>query len=103
MSSPHVRDTVEQPYIRERAVSIYTMQRAYFEERLFDERHWTRYFQLLARSRINSFVVVFGYEKRRIHGAFVPITSSMSTAFRESNWSALLRINRRAIRPRSAE
>ena len=58
----HVRDTVEEPYIRERAVSIYTMQRVYCEQRLFDEEYWARYCQLLARSRINSFVVVFGYE-----------------------------------------
>lgn len=58
----HVRNTREQPYIRERAVSIYTMQRAYFESRLYNEAHWRRYFDLLAASRINSFVVVFGYE-----------------------------------------
>ncbi len=58
----HVRDTSEQPFLVERAVSMYTMQRAYFEQRLFDERYWERYFDLLARSRINSFVVIFGYE-----------------------------------------
>ncbi len=57
-----VRDVQEQPHIRERAVSIYTMQRAYFESRLFDETHWERYFDMLAESRINSFVVIFGYE-----------------------------------------
>ncbi|MBN2130160.1 MAG: hypothetical protein JW741_11720 [Sedimentisphaerales bacterium] len=58
----HVRDTCEKPYVRERAVSMYTMQRAYFERRLYDEKHWQKYFGMLARSRINSFVVVFGYE-----------------------------------------
>jgi len=57
-----VRDTREAPRVKERAVSIYTMQRRWFEQRLFDERHWQRYFSLLASSRINSFVVVFGYE-----------------------------------------
>jgi len=57
-----VRDTRESPYVRERAVSIYTMQRAYFESRLYDEIYWRRYFGMLAHSRINSFVVVFGYE-----------------------------------------
>ena len=41
---------------------MYTMQRAYFESRLFDENHWKRYFDLLARSRINTFTVIFGYE-----------------------------------------
>ncbi len=57
-----VRDVQETPYVSERAVSIYTMQRAYFESRLFDETHWERYFDLLAESRIDSFVVIFGYE-----------------------------------------
>jgi len=57
-----VHDTVEQPYIRERGVSMYTMQRAYFESRLYDEEQWKRYFDMLAASRINSFVVIFGYE-----------------------------------------
>ena len=58
----HIEDIDEKPYIRERAVSIYTMQRRYFESRLYDEAHWRRYFDQLARSRINSFVVIFGYE-----------------------------------------
>lgn len=52
----------EQPYISERAVSAYTMQRKYFESRLYDAGCWRVYFDLLARSRINSFVVIFGYE-----------------------------------------
>lgn len=58
----HVRDVSEKPYLVERGISIYTMQRAYFESRLYDERHWKRYFDLLSASRINSFVVIFGYE-----------------------------------------
>jgi hypothetical protein len=29
---------------------------------LYDEKYWQSYFDLLAHSRINSFVVVFGYE-----------------------------------------
>lgn len=58
----HVREIAEKPYLKERGVSIYTMQRACFESRLYDARHWERYFDLLAASRINSFVVIFGYE-----------------------------------------
>lgn len=58
----HVRETSESPFLVERGVSTYTMQRAYFQERLYDERYWTRYFDMLAASRINSFVVIFGYE-----------------------------------------
>ena len=57
-----VKELSETPYLKVRGVSTYTMQRAYFEQRLYDERYWTRYFDLLAKSRINSFVVIFGYE-----------------------------------------
>jgi hypothetical protein len=57
-----VRNLAEKPYIAERGVSTYTMQRAYFEQRLYDERYWTRYFDMFAADRINSFVVIFGYE-----------------------------------------
>jgi hypothetical protein len=57
-----VRDLSETPYLAERGISIYTMQRAYFEQRLYDERYWTKYFDMLAADRINSFVVIFGYE-----------------------------------------
>ena len=57
-----VRDLSETPYLAERGISTYTMQRAYFEQRLYDERYWTRYFDMLAADRINSFVVIFGYE-----------------------------------------
>jgi hypothetical protein len=58
----HVRNTSESPFLRERGISIYTMQRAYFERRLYDQEYWKQYFDLLAASRINSFVVIFGYE-----------------------------------------
>jgi len=58
----NVRDVSEKPYIGERGISAYTMQRAYFEQRLYDERYWTRYFDLLATDRLNNFVLIFGYE-----------------------------------------
>lgn len=58
----NVRDVDERPFLAERGVSMYTMHRAYFESRLFDERYWQKYFDLLASSRINNFVVIFGYE-----------------------------------------
>ncbi len=57
-----VRDASETPYLLERGISMYTMHRAYFESRLYDDNHWKRYFDLLARSRINAFTVIFGYE-----------------------------------------
>lgn len=63
-SDPFERVTNQReiPQIGERGVSTYTMQRAYFEQRLYDQRYWTRYFDMLAADRINSFVVIFGYE-----------------------------------------
>jgi hypothetical protein len=58
----HVRDVEEAPRIAERAISIYTMHRGLFERRLRDPECWKRYFDLLARSRLNGLVVIFGYE-----------------------------------------
>ena len=57
-----VRQADEQPFLHERGVSMYTMQRALFEKKLYDETYWRKYFDLLAGSRINTFVVIFGYE-----------------------------------------
>src|SRR6266581_6199424 len=57
-----VHDVQEQPYVRERSLSVYTMNRAYWESRFYDEAYWTRYFDMLAANRFNKFVVVFGYE-----------------------------------------
>jgi len=58
----HVHNTRETPYVQERAISIYTMQRRTFEEHLYDRAYWQAYFARLAQSRINSFAVIFGYE-----------------------------------------
>ncbi len=57
-----LRNTTEKRYLAERGISIYTMQRAYFESRLYDEQYWKRYFDMFAANRINSFVLIFGYE-----------------------------------------
>ena len=57
-----VHDITEQPAVRERSLSVYTMNRAYWESRFYDEAYWTRYFDLLAASRFNKFLIVFGYE-----------------------------------------
>ena len=57
-----VRDTQEKPFAPERALSIYTMNRAYWESRFYDEAYWARYLDLLAQNRFNSLVVIFGYE-----------------------------------------
>ena len=57
-----VKETTEKPEVTERAVSIYTMNRAYWESRFYDEVYWERYLDMLAKNRFNSIVVIFGYE-----------------------------------------
>lgn len=57
-----VKETTESPDVSERAISIYTMNRAYWESRFYDEAYWERYLDMLAQNRFNSVVVIFGYE-----------------------------------------
>ncbi|MBN8824502.1 MULTISPECIES: hypothetical protein [unclassified Spirosoma] len=57
-----LKEITEKPAATERAVSIYTMNRAYWESRLYDEAHWARYLDGLAQNRFNTLVVIFGYE-----------------------------------------
>jgi hypothetical protein len=57
-----VQDVDEKPYLKERGVVMFTMNRAYFESRLFDEQFWERYFDTLAKDRFNRLVLIFGYE-----------------------------------------
>ena len=52
----------ESPDIETRAISTYTMNRNYWELRLWDESYWAAYFDELARNRFNGYVVIFGYE-----------------------------------------
>jgi hypothetical protein len=56
-----VREIIEKPAVKERAISIYTMNRTYWESRFYDEKYWARYLDLLAQNRFNSLVVIFGY------------------------------------------
>ncbi len=57
-----IKDIEEKPDDLQRAISMYTMNRAYFESRLYNKEYWERYFDLLAKDRFNSFVIIFGYE-----------------------------------------
>jgi hypothetical protein len=57
-----VRDVEERPFTPERALSLYTFNRAYWESRFYDEAYWARYLDMLAQNRFNSLVVIFGYE-----------------------------------------
>jgi hypothetical protein len=57
-----VKEITEKPDVPERAISFYTMNRAYWESRFYDEAYWIRYLDLLAQNRFNAMVVIFGYE-----------------------------------------
>ncbi len=57
-----VIEVTEKPDVSERAVSLYTMNRAYWESRFYDTEYWKKYLDLLAENRFNSMVLIFGYE-----------------------------------------
>ena len=57
-----VKEITEKPDVSERAISIYTMNRAYWESRFYDEAYWVRYLDMLAQNRFNTLAVIFGYE-----------------------------------------
>ncbi|MCX6926617.1 MAG: hypothetical protein NT154_25925, partial [Verrucomicrobia bacterium] len=57
-----VREVAEKPFTTERALSLYTFNRAYWESRFYDGAYWARYLNMLAQNRFNSLVVIFGYE-----------------------------------------
>ncbi|MBN2862786.1 MAG: hypothetical protein JXN62_06470 [Bacteroidales bacterium] len=57
-----VEEITELPDVPDRAVSMYTMNRAYWESRFYDENYWKSYLDMLARNRFNSLVIIFGYE-----------------------------------------
>ena len=97
----HIRDTIEKPYLAHRAVSMYTMQRAYFESRLYDEAYWRRYFDMLAADRINSFIVIFGYENGGFMAPAVSLLLQRRAVPRQWNSSESPLNNRRAIPRRS--
>jgi arylsulfatase A-like enzyme len=58
----HVKEITEKPDVEERAISIYTMNRAYWESRFYDDEYWNRYLDVLAQSRFNNLTLIFGYE-----------------------------------------
>jgi hypothetical protein len=57
-----MREIDEQPLVVDRSLSVYTMNRAYWESRFYDEQYWTRYLDMLAADRFNRFLIIFGYE-----------------------------------------
>jgi hypothetical protein len=57
-----VKEISEKPDVKTRSISIYTMNRAYWESRFYDEAYWEEYLDMLAKNRFNSLLVIFGYE-----------------------------------------
>jgi len=57
-----VKEITEKPAVSDRAISIYTMNRAYWESRLYNEAYWAKYLDMLSENRFNTLVVIFGYE-----------------------------------------
>lgn len=57
-----IREITESPDVKERAISMYTMNRAYWESRFYDEGYWTHYLDMLVRNRFNRLTLIFGYE-----------------------------------------
>ncbi len=57
-----VKDITSEPYIKERGLSMYTMNRAYWESRFYDDNFWTQYFDMMAQNRFNMLEILFGYE-----------------------------------------
>ncbi len=58
----HVIDVSETPDVKERAVSAGSFNRAYFEKKLHDKQYWVKYFDMMAESRLNQFLLIFGYK-----------------------------------------
>lgn len=58
----YVQNIYEQPYVAERALSIYTMHQSTFESFFFDDKYWERFLGMLAKNRFNTFALLFGYE-----------------------------------------
>ena len=57
-----IGEVTEKPELANRALSMYTMNRALWEKKLFDKKYWEKYFDMLSMNRFNSFVLIFGYE-----------------------------------------
>lgn len=49
-----VKEIIEKPDVSERAISIYTINRAYWESRFYDEAYWAQYLDMLAENRFNA-------------------------------------------------
>ena len=88
-----VKEITEQPDVSDRAITFYTMNRAYWESRFYDEAYWTRYLDMLAQDRFNSMMVIFGYETGGFLAPCYPYFFDVEE-FRMSVWWVLHHRNR---------
>lgn len=58
----YVKEASTEPYVKERGLSLYTMNRRYWESRFYDDNFWTEYFDMMAQNRFNMLEILFGYE-----------------------------------------
>lgn len=93
----------EAPLIAERTLAIHAVHRGTWESRFHDERYWTRYFDLLARSRFNRITLVLGDDSGTFLALpfpyfsptpqFASVTlSAVTVAQQEKNLTALQRL-----------
>lgn len=61
-----VSEVSEVPDVKERGVSMGTFHRGYFEQRLHDMKYWEAYFDMMAESRLNQFLMIFGYKNNQM-------------------------------------
>jgi hypothetical protein len=58
----YVKEITQKPYVKERGISMYTMNRRYWESRFYDDNYWTAYLDMMAQNRLNMLEIMFGYE-----------------------------------------
>lgn len=59
LAAAHTLSTVADPTLGAPARSLHTMNRAHWESRFYDKDSWGRYFDLLAASRFNRYLITF--------------------------------------------
>ena len=58
----YLKEITEKPDVKERGLSMYTMNRRYWESRFYDEDYWIKYLDMMAQDRFNMLEIMFGYE-----------------------------------------
>ncbi len=58
----NIEDRQQSPYVPERALADYTMHKQVFQRQLHDPKYWRHLFSTMAKNRMDTFVLIFGYE-----------------------------------------